>query len=92
MKRKFFIATLLLASLILFLVNAYAHYQTYGKEDVKVETKKIDKGIQITITSDDPEVANDIQENTRYYEDILAYSDNCPHMERMAYHRHGCMW
>lgn len=71
------------------LTNVYAHYV---KNDLKTEVKKIDKGIQITLTSDDPEVAKDIQENSQYYEEALAKDNYCPHMEHMVHHRHGCMW
>jgi hypothetical protein len=92
MKIKFFVIILVLLGLI-FLVNAYAHYPGhYTKDDIKVETKKIDKGIQVVITSEDPEIAKEIQENKRYYEDMLAEGDYCPHMERMAYHHGGCRW
>lgn len=87
MKTRFFIVTLLVASFIFFLVSAYAHDVKSG---IKTEVKKIDKGIQVTITSDNPDVAKEIQENSRYYEDMLAYDDHCPHMEHMAYYR-GCM-
>jgi len=43
----------------------------YGDEDIKTDIKKIDKGVQITITSEDPEIAKDIQENARWYRDIF---------------------
>ena len=93
MKTKFLIVTILLGSLIFFLANAYAHYPArYGKEDIKVETKKVDNGIQLTITSDDPKVAKEVQENVRYYEDVLASSEYCPHMADMSSRHHSCMW
>ena len=93
MKIKFLTLTLLLlASLVLVSVNTYAHFpRDYARDDIKTEAKKIDKGIQLTITSDDPEVAKEIQENSRYYEEMLADNDYCPHMGRnMAHHRSGC--
>lgn len=74
---------------LIFLTDVYAHYV---KDDIKTEVKKIDKGIQITLTSDDPEVAKDIQENSRYYKEAKAFDNYCPHMEHMVHHRHGCMW
>ena len=94
MKKSFLIVTILLVSLIFFLSNAYAHHYQghYGKEGIKVETKKVDKGIQAIITSDDPEVAKELQENIRYYEEILTYSEYCPYMTRMSSRHHGCMW
>ena len=88
MRTRFFIVSILVASLMLFLANASAHY---AKSDIKTDVKKIDKGIQITLTTDDPEVAKEIQENSRYYEEMLADNDYCPHMVRnMAHHRSGC--
>jgi len=47
----------------------------YGDEEIKTDVKKIDKGIRITLTSDDPEIAKDIQENARWYRDIFSYGD-----------------
>jgi hypothetical protein len=87
-KNSLLLLVIVSALSLIFLTNVYAHYV---KGDIKAEVKKIGKGIQITLTSDDPEVARQIQENSRYYEDIVAGSDYWPHMERMAYHRHGCM-
>lgn len=93
MKKIFLISALIITFGLAFVVNAYAHYpRHYGKEDIKVETKKVDKGLQIIITSDDPEVIKDIQENERYYEETLADSDYCPHMEGRVSHHHSCMW
>jgi len=38
-------------------------------------------------------VAKEIQENSRYYEEMLSDNDYCPHMVRnMAHHRSGCYW
>ena len=45
----------------------------YSAEDIKVNVKKIDEGVQITVTSDDPEIAKDIQENYRWYRDAFQY-------------------
>jgi len=65
----------------------------YGDEDIKTDIKKIDKGIRITITSDDSEIAKDIQENARWYRDIFrSGGDHHPHSYgrgRYGYH-HGC--
>lgn len=93
MKKIFLISVLIITFGLAFVVSTYAHYpRHYGKEDIKVETKKVDKGLQIIITSDDPQVIKDIQENERYYEEALADSDYCPHMEGRVSHRHSCMW
>lgn len=89
MKKIFLISALIITFGLAFVVNSYAH-RYYSKEDIKVETKKIDKGIQIIMTSDDPEIAKELQENSRDYEDLFAYDDDCPHMRRMAYHY--CGW
>ncbi len=65
----------------------------YGDEGVKTDVKNIDKGIQITVTSDDPEVARDIQENGRWYRDISRYGDHHhPHAygEHRYGYNHGC--
>ena len=86
MKKKLLILTLIATFGLTFVVTTYAH-KHYNKEDIKVETKKVDKGIQIIITSDDPEVVKDIQKNSGYYENILAYSDCCPNMKNK-----DCMW
>lgn len=92
MKKIFLISVLIITFGLAFAVSTYAHYpRHYDKEDIKVETKKVDKGLQIIITSDDPGVIKDIQENSRYYEDTLVYNDYCPYMEGIS-HRHSCMW
>lgn len=50
----------------------YAHDPSYYKnEDVKVEAKKIDKGVNVTVTSDDPETAEYIQTHIPWYEKIF---------------------
>lgn len=71
-----------------------AHTPGYcGDEGVKVDIKNIDKGIQITVTSDDPEITRDIQENARWYRDISRYGGHHhPHSyggDRYGYN-HGC--
>jgi len=91
MRKRLFIATLSLVSLILLSINTYAHYHRFIKSDVKVEAKNIDKGIQFTITSDDPEVTKELRENSQYYKDLLADGDYCLHMHCKVYHHHGCM-
>jgi len=70
-------------------VMLYAYRPNYyADEKIKADVKKIDKGIQITLTSDDPEIAKDIQENARWYTDILKYGGHyCPHP--YARWRHG---
>lgn len=90
MRKNYFLLLAIVSAIsLIFLTNAYAHYV---KDDIKTEVKKIDKGIQVIIISDDPEVAKDIQDNSRYYEKALTHDNYCPNMEQMEYHRHGCMW
>ena len=48
----------------------------YGDEEIKTDVKNIDKGIRITLTSDDTEIASDIQENVRWYKDIFRFGDH----------------
>ncbi|MEK6646641.1 MAG: hypothetical protein AABY84_08205 [Candidatus Firestonebacteria bacterium] len=86
MKKRFFISILLLVSMLLFSVNIYAHYNGHRKSDVKVEAKNVDKGIQLIITSDDPEVTKELQENARYYKEILSEADSfyCSDMKDMC--------
>lgn len=95
MKVRFLILTILLATFGLFLVSAYAHGPAYyGDEDVKTEVKKIDKGIQITITSEEPEIATDLQEHTRWYKRIFEMGNYCPMMGYIKYshsRHHSCM-
>lgn len=65
----------------------------YGDEETKTDVKKIDKGIRITLTSDDPEIARDIQENVRWYKDIFRFGDHHhPHSygRRRYGSHHGC--
>lgn len=95
MKIKILILSIVVVILGLFVVNAYSHYRDfYNEEDVKVDVKKIDKGIQITITSDDPDVVKDIQENVKWYKNIFKHVekynmyDNC----ELHWRNHGCMW
>ncbi len=97
---KILVSIMLLLALGLFVTGVYAHGNDpyYSGKDVKSEVKKIDKGIQITFTSDDPQIARQIQEDARYYETTFANGGYyCPHMGRMAQrssymHDHGCMW
>ena len=62
----------------------YAHTPgSYTDEDVKTEIKKIDKGIQLTVTSDDPEKAKDIQQHTKWYERFFTLREQCQGMMGM---------
>lgn len=66
----------------------YAHGPGYyGKEEVKVNVKKIKKGIQITIISDDPEIAKDIKKDAKWYEKFFASRDQCPYGSDYRHHR-----
>jgi len=65
----------------------------YGDEEIKTDVKKIDKGIRITLTSDDPEITRDIQENARWYRDIFRFGgQHHPHSYsgRRYDSHHGC--
>jgi len=67
----------------------------YGDENLKTDVKKIDKGIQITITSDDPEIVKDIQEDARWYTEMLRYgSRHCQRLYRewRGDYRRGCRY
>lgn len=64
----------------------------YGEEDVKVDVKKVGNGIQLTVISDDPEIAKDLQEHTRWYKRIFEDGGWCPMRGyRHGYSRRGCM-
>lgn len=66
----------------------YAHDPaSYGDKDVKVNVKKINKGLQITLTSDDPEIAKDIQKDAKWYEKFFASGDQCPYGSDDRHHR-----
>lgn len=72
--RKILFISLALALAIGLATTVFLNAHTtgyYGDEDIKTEVKKIDKGIRITITSDDPEITKDLQENSRWYRDIF---------------------
>ena len=57
-----------------FAAGAYAHDNRgyYSRKNVTTETKKTDKGIEITLSSSDPQVVRRIQEDIQYYGDTLA--------------------
>ena len=57
-----------------FAAGAYAHDNRgyYSRKNVTTETKKTDKGIEITLSSSDPQVVRRIQEDIQYYGDALA--------------------
>jgi len=63
----------------------------YSGENIKTDVKKIDNGIQITITSDDPEITKEIQENAGWYEESFKYGYwDCPHYRARYGYRQGC--
>lgn len=100
MKTKILVSIMLLLALGLFATGVYAHGNDpyYSGRGVKSEAQKIDKGIQITLTSDDPQIARQLQEDASYYETTFANGGYCcPHMGRTAQRDsymddHGCMW
>ncbi len=58
--------------------NVFAQ-ASYSAEDVKTDVQKVEKGLQITVTSDDPEIAKDIQDNYRWYRDAFRQGyGQCP--------------
>lgn len=71
MKNKFFTG-FALAAVIGLTVSVFGQAY-YSAEDIKTDVRKADKGLQITVTSDDPEIVKDIQENYRWYRDALRY-------------------
>lgn len=94
--RKILIISLALALTIGLATTVILNAHTpgyYGDENIKTDVKKIDKGIQITITSDDPEITRDIRQNAKWYRDIFEYGGHhhsSPYGGgRYGYH-HGC--
>jgi len=79
MKRILFIILVLVIALGLTTAGIlYAQNQMYySSEDIKAEVEKIDKGIQITVTSDAPEIVKELQANARWYRDSFKYSGSC---------------
>lgn len=73
MKTILAVSFMLLSGLSLFAPGAYAHDNRgyYTRRDVKSETKKTEKGIEITLTSTDPQVVRRMQEDIQYYESAL---------------------
>jgi len=73
MKTKMSVSFMLLAILSVFTAGAYAHDNRgyYTRRDVRSETKKVEKGIEITLTSADPKVVRRLQEDIQYYENAL---------------------
>ena len=59
-KILFWIVTLGIIGLLS--VNVYAH-RAYNDDQVKYDVKKIDNGVQYTITSEDKEVVKELQED-----------------------------
>ena len=74
MKRKFFagMAAVVLIGFAATASNVFAQAY-YSAEDVKTDVQKVEKGLQITVTSDDTEIAKDIQDNHRWYRDAFRY-------------------
>ena len=74
MKRKFFagMAAVVLIGFAATASNVFAQAY-YSAEDVKTDVQKVEKGLQITVTSDDTEIAKDIQDNHRWYRDAFRH-------------------
>ncbi|MFH1783305.1 MAG: hypothetical protein ABH868_00180 [bacterium] len=90
------IVTIMLVGLIL-TGPIYAHYRSHhwDEDEVKVDTKKIDNGIQITITSDNTEMVKDLQQDKRWSEKALSYGDYLDDDERgrdSEYDHHHMHW
>ncbi len=74
-------------------VILYAHNPGYYRDaDIKTDVKKIDKGVQITVTAEDPEITKYIQENGPWYADILRYGGHhrYPYGGWRYRGQHGC--
>ncbi len=73
MKTKMSVLTMMALVLALFAPGASAHGNGayYSGLDVKSAVKNIDKGIEITLSSDDPQIARRLQEDMRYYKAAL---------------------
>ena len=72
MKTKILITGLLIMVFGLVVTSVYAHSpEYYNNKDVMTDVKKIDKGVQITFTSNDSNTARDIQENIDWYENAF---------------------
>lgn len=86
MKKSIFVLTLLFLAAVFSWNNVYAHYD---KGDVKTEVKKIESGVQVTMTSDDPSLVTAIQDDSKYYRDKWNHDGYCPHM-RPVNNTHCC--
>lgn len=74
MKTKIAGSLTLLFILTAFAAGAYAHDNRgyYSRKNVTTGTKNIDKGIEVTLSSNDPQVVRRIQEDIQYYGNALA--------------------
>lgn len=69
-----------------FIGNVYSQNQnntTY--ENIKVDVKNIDKGVVITVTSDDTDLVKHIQSHSDWYGNMYHQGYFCPD------HMHNCM-
>lgn len=89
MKKKLFISLALAVAIGIASIGIlYPHgLGYYDEEDVKVKVKKVDKGIQLTITSDDPEIARDIQREAKWYREFFALREQDPYRNDYGHHR-----
>lgn len=96
MKTKILIAGLAIIAFGLVVTTVYAHGPAYqSNKDITTDVKKVDRGIQITVTSDDPNITKYIQENTGWYENAFecCYS-HCQDTHGKEWQPgcyHGCM-
>jgi len=87
---KSFFVLFALICLALFPASAYANY---GNGDVKTDVKDIDKGIVITVTSDEPGIVKEIRNNGQHYDSRYNYTYQCPNMgSTISYRHYGCCW
>ncbi|MBU0549420.1 MAG: hypothetical protein KJ838_03765 [Candidatus Omnitrophica bacterium] len=88
MKTMFIVIAAVLIGLGLLAFNVYAHhgYQGYygyqgqgcfNDEEIQVDAQKIEKGVQLTITSEDAQVVKYLQEDSRWFGQNEKYSGNC---------------
>ena len=77
MKTTIAVSIMLLSALTVFAAGDSTHDTRgyYSQKDVKSGTKNIDKGIEVTLSSNDPQIVRRLQEDIQYYENALTDED-----------------
>ncbi len=90
MKKVFLIVAMISAIAIVALIrNVYSQdtaSQSTAHENIKVDVKNIDKGVQITVTADDTDFVNHIQSHASWYENMFKHGYFCPKMHDCKIH------